>query len=218
MRLHGVCYYRSKSETWNDQWRDEDYSAMNLVKALKHLSFNGSSTIKQGSNSYLIENNPSGQARALLISARAIAGKLHNAGYENTAVIPIPSSSHTDPCQMFTGRRLVDAIQLVHGGYQAAPVLHFDEPLPKARGGGTRNPYVIQPHLRLSVDQLPASAVLVDDVCTSGGHLIAAARFLAARGLQIEDAFVVGRTTWDRPDSMFSVATTELDTNDGFNF
>jgi hypothetical protein len=79
MRLHGVCYYRSRSEEWTDKWRDEDYAAMNLVKAVKRLHFGGTSTITQGEARYSISNNAEGQQKALTISARAIAGKLHRA-------------------------------------------------------------------------------------------------------------------------------------------
>lgn len=212
MRLHAVCYYRSRSDTWSDKWRNEDYSAMNLVKAVKGLHFGGTSSITQGGSSYSITNNDDGRARALMIAARSLAGKIHKAGYQAVSVMPVPSSAHTDPTAMFTGRRLANAIQEYHKPFVAASTLYFNQAMPPARGGGNRNPHTIQPHLRIAGPPPVGRVVLLDDVCTSGGHLIAAARFLRQHGIQVEDAFVIGRTRWDRPESMWSVATEHLAT------
>jgi hypothetical protein len=217
MHLHAVCYYRSRSDTWSDKWRNEDYSAMNLVKAVKSLHFGGSSSITQGGSSYSITNTTEGRARALMIAARALAGKIHKAGYEAVSVMPVPSSAHITPEAMFTGRRLAEAIEEAHKPFVAAPTLYFDQTMPPARGGGNRNPNTIQPHLRIAAPPPTGRVVLLDDVCTSGGHLIAAARFLRQHGIQVQDAFVIGRTCWDRPDSMWSVATENLATETLFD-
>ncbi|GGB87904.1 hypothetical protein GCM10011494_02810 [Novosphingobium endophyticum] len=218
MNLHGIVYYRGKkTDAWDDQWRGEDYSARNLVKGLKGLTFNGSSTVTVGSTSYSISDTVEGRANALTVASIVIAGKIYGAGYKEVAIVPVPSSSHTDPSGMFVGRRIADAIQsLTDGKYTSSPVLYFHEAMPKSAGGGTRNPYLIQANLRFDGGQsLPASAVLIDDVCTTGAHLKAAQRFLSALGLQVADSFVVGRTARERPNSMFKVDIEEIDTSPG---
>lgn len=216
MRLHALCYYRSRSEQWTDSWRDEDYRALKFVKAVKRLPFNGTTQIRRLGQVHTIENTPVGQATALTLAGQSIAGEIARAGYMAAAVIPIPSSNHTDPDAMFTGRRLAEVIQRTNEAFKSTPMLYFDQVLAKSRGGGgSRNPWAIKQHLRHR-GAMPTCAVLLDDVCTSGGHLIAAAQYFAERGLEIADAFVVGRTAWERPRSMFSVAVEDLDTTDPF--
>jgi hypothetical protein len=133
-------------------------------------------------------------------------------------VIPVPSSAHTNPVEEFTGRRISEAVQAAHPPFVSTPALYFDQAMPPARGGGSRNPNAILPHLRLAGLPPVGPVVLLDDVCTSGGHLIASARFLRQHGIEVEDAFVIGRTRWERPESMWSVATEQLTTQDLFSF
>lgn len=219
MRLHGICYYRSKSDTWTEKWSNSDYAARNLVKAIKNEEFKGYSEINTAFGKIRIENTLSGRAKALGAVAISLANKIVQAGYQNATVIPIPSSSHVDPSKMFTGRRIADAIQAKNGNLISAPVLYFNEPLPKsAGGGGTRNADAIQAHLRMANCHLPGNVVLIDDVSTTGGHLKAAARFLMQHGVQVQDAFVVGRTAWEKPDSMFGVKVEEIHTANLFDF
>lgn len=221
MRLHATCYYRSKSDEWTDSWRNEDYSALKLVKAVKGLEFKGTADLTLGGTNYTIENTSAGRERAMYIASADLAGRIARAGYERASVVPVPSSSHTDPKQEFTCGRLANAIEVRHQAFKATPVLFFDEPLSKSRGGGSRNPIVIQQHLRQGPGILTEPVVLLDDVCTSGGHLIAAARFLRSQGVHVADAFVVGRTAWKRPAKMFGVEPETLDTSDlfdGFGF
>lgn len=218
MHLHGVCYYRSRSDEWTDKWRDEDYAAMNLVKAVKRLHFGGTSVIRQGEARYSVNNTAAGQQTALTIASRSLAGKIQRAGYQSASLIPVPSSSHTNPAALFTGRRISEAVQAAHAPFISMPILFFDQAMPPARGGGSRNPTAIQPHLRLAGPPPASRVVLIDDVCTSGGHLIAAARYLRQHGVEVEDAFVIGRTRWERPESMWSVATEQLTTRELFDF
>lgn len=220
MRLHALCHYRGGSDDWTDSWQDADYAARNVVKAVKGMPFNGSSRVKSSGGVHLIDSSPAGFARAMKIAGVALAKAIVAAGYENASVVPIPSSSHIDPAQTFTGSRLAAAIEAANPNLIAAPVLYFNQVLPKtATGGGSRNPFVIKQHLRaVGGLTLPHPCVLLDDVCTSGGHMIGAARFLADRGIQVADGFVVGRTARQRPENMFRVPVEELDTGGAFDF
>jgi hypothetical protein len=218
MRLHAICHYRSKSDTWTDKWRNEDFAARNLVKAVKQIDFKGSSQITAGGGTHHIDNTPAGRNRALGIVAGVLAAKIAQAGYQQASVVPIPSSSHVDPSAMFTGRRLAEAIQARHAAFVSTPILFFDQALQKSAGGGTRNAHAIQAHLRIVQGVAPCNVVLLDDVCTSGGHLKAAARFLASKDIAVSDAFVVARTIWDEPESMFTVPVEEIQTADLFDF
>jgi len=217
VRLHGLVYYRGSSDAWTDDWQDDDYRARNLVKGLKGLPFGGHCSIGVGKTSYAIDNTPQGRANATMAAARAIAGKIQVAGYKKVAVIPVPSSKHTDPDGDFVGLKLARQIHELVAGFVATPLLYFKNEMPKSADGGTRNPWVIEKNLRRDKRlSLPNRAVLLDDVCTTGAHLKAAGRYLAKKGVVVEDAFVVGRTAQERPAQMFKVAMEEMSTQVGF--
>jgi Phosphoribosyl transferase domain len=215
MKLHSICYYRARSDTWTDKWSGPDYHAFKLVKALKRESFKGYAEISVGGVSHRFENTEKGQKTALGIVARVLQAKILNAGYEDVLVVPVPASSHIDPKADFTGRRVVSAIAQINPLFVATPALYFNELLQKsAGGGGSRNALAIESHLRTTGIGKTKSVILFDDVCTTGGHLKAAARFLAKQGIEVRDAFVVGRTVWEKPDNMFKPVAEILQTND----
>jgi len=68
---------------------------------------------------------------------------------------------------------------------------------------------MILPHLRGGAG-LAGEIILLDDVMTSGGHLRACWQFLDDRGHQVDHAFVIGRTLWERPEKMFSIPIENL--------
>lgn len=217
MRLHAVCYYRSKSEEWTGSWRDVDYKARNLVKAVKRQAFNGSSSFPTTSGAWVtVDNTAHGQATALNLAASRLVALIAEAGYKDVAVIPIPSSTHTQPGAEFTGSRLAAAIQARNPNFRSTPVLYLAKALPKSSGGGGRDTHLIESCLR-ATDQIKAisQAVLLDDVYTSGAHMRAVVRFVTRYGISISDGFVVGRTAWQKPDNMFACASEEVYTEGG---
>src|SRR5258708_4293182 len=76
-------------------------------------------------------------------------------------------------------------------------VLRWAKPMPTAhQAGGTRDPQELYGRLRLALGKLPpeiGSVILVDDVLASGGHLRAAAAFLADCGAEVVAAVCAGR-------------------------
>jgi predicted amidophosphoribosyltransferase len=138
------------------------------------------------------------------------------AGYSDAAVIPIPSSDHTNPRADFTGARLAQAIQGVNPKFVAKPCLYFAKAIPKSSEGGGRNARLIENSLRATsdLDEI-GRAVLLDDVFTTGAHVKGAFRFLSNKDVEVEDAFVVGRTAWDRPASMFKCDTEQVHCDGG---
>jgi hypothetical protein len=56
---------------------------------------------------------------------------------------------------------------------QSRPCFGFKKPQAKARLGGSRDPLHLEEELRTVAD-VKGAIVLVGDVCTSGGHLVAA--------------------------------------------
>lgn len=216
MRLHAVCYYRSRSDAWTEAWRDADWTAMKLVKAVKRKPFGGFATHNALGRIFRFDSTPAGQATALNFAAQRLAALIAQGGYAQTAVIPIPSSDHTNPATDFTGARLARAIQAVNPAFLAKPVLYFAKAIPKSSEGGGRDSQLVEQTLRATADLATiGSAVLLDDVYTTGAHMRGTYRFLSANGVEVEDVFAVGRTKWDKPSSMFKVETEEVHCDGG---
>jgi orotate phosphoribosyltransferase len=58
------------------------------------------------------------------------------------------------------------------------------------------------------------NVVLIDDVYTTGAHMLAAWKFLKNYGIEVADGVVFARTTWEEPESMFKVPSIDLSTDD----
>lgn len=204
INIHPVIYYRAKSEDWTDGWQQFDWVALNLVKAIKHKSFNGTSRIPMKSGATVtIDSTENGRKRALSLLSTSIAKKIVSAGYSDVLVIPIPASDHVAPGASFTGGRIANAIQAFNPKLIATPSLYFSQKLPKSSEGGGRDSALIEMKLR-GGDDIPAGSeiVLLDDVFTTGAHMRAVTRYLRKKGHTVKDGFVVARTRWQRPEHM----------------
>lgn len=212
MRVHSVCGYRSRSDEWTERWSEADYRARNLVKGLKREEFRGFSEWKvRATNQVLrLDSTPAGQALALRVATSKVLDLFTAHGISEGTLIPVPSSQTTRPHDGYPGARLARAISGLIPGLEAAPVLFFDAPQPKAHQGGARRWQDLLPHLRGDATDLKMPVVLIDDVMTTGGHLRACARYLMQKGYVVEDAFVVGRTVWSKPIAMFTMPTDNL--------
>jgi len=212
MKVHAVCGYPGNSPAWDDDWEQAHWKARNLVKGVKREPFNGYSdwTALPARKVVRQYSDAAGQRLALVVAGSKLVDLFDKAGIAAATVVPVPSSQTTTPGDDFTGARLARAIEGRRSTLVAAPVLHFDAPQPKAHdGGGERRWNMILPHLRGGLG-LAGPIVLLDDVMTLGGHLRACRRFLQAQGHQIDHAFVIGRTLWDRPANMFSIPAEDL--------
>ncbi|MDO8977548.1 phosphoribosyltransferase family protein [Reyranella sp.] len=119
----------------------------------------------------------------------------------NSLIVPVPSSSHTVLGTPFTGSKLVDAIVKKlspMANMQASPILAFDQVMPRASKGEAngRDKTFIQSHLITKANSLQGiNVILVDDVCTSGAHLLACADYLRAKGATVANAVCIGKTS-----------------------
>lgn len=212
MQVHAVCGYPGNSPAWEGEWKREHWQARNLVKGAKREDFNGyAEWTEQPSGRRLRQyGNAEGHRLALRAAVSKLINLIDAAGIKQASIVPVPSSRTVAPGSDFTGARLAFAIQVKRPGLVADPVIHFDQPqLPAHDGGGERRWQMILPHLRGGAG-LAGEIILLDDVMTSGGHLRACWQFLADRGHQVDHAFVIGRTLWERPEKMFSIPVESL--------
>ena len=96
-----------------------------------------------------------------------------------------------------------------------AAVGHFlrhNAPQKKAHSqGGTRDPNEIEPTLVCQVTNAQQPVVLIDDVMTTGGHLLACAAALRRNGITVENALVAGRAVWTAVPVPYKIAPEDIE-------
>jgi hypothetical protein len=194
LKVVSLSTYRTSKGTG---WSKADYNASRFVKAIKEKPVKGYGYVPVGGGKVLLlDASTAKDAPAMFAQRAAIVVKWDQVG--PVAFVPLPNSScavNTD--QPPRTRKLADALatHILTGDAIVADILRWDTPLPSAHeAGGTRDPQLLYPRLRL-VGDVPAGRriVLIDDVLTSGGHLRAAAAFLEAQGATVAGAVCAGR-------------------------
>ncbi|MGY3103432.1 phosphoribosylpyrophosphate synthetase [Bradyrhizobium sp. LM3.4] len=186
-----LCAYLTDTDV---EWRDEDYVATKMVKALKGDSIEGYFDFKIGEKvrrfdqsnvSEFVERIPRALARMI---ARHYPGE--------ASLVPIPNShviASTTPG--FKTLELAEKIAANgNGKLKVVPTLVFGEVQQKSREGGPRDPKHFESAYRI-VRTLSGPVILVDDVCTSGGHLVAAYWRLNKQASPVVLACTFGKTT-----------------------
>lgn len=220
MALKLVCFasYLTNPEKG---WRDEDHNTLKFIKALKgNREFKGYATIPVGRSRKRLEMSnrqdayrwfgmmASGHLSAQL---QAMAGPVH--------LVPLPSSEGVLGATItrFPAREMATQLQAAVGGNTVVTdILRWREPKPSASSsGGTRNANVLRENLVVTVVPAQGTCILVDDVCTSGGHLLAAAAALEIMAAPtVEMAICAGRTCKEQPSNPWSVHTEDLGVSD----
>jgi hypothetical protein len=191
LKLISLCAYLTDV---SQEWRDEDHSASKMVKALKGDPINGyfvqkiagiNRTFDQSNIHEFLERVP----RAL---ARAIAPHLDGPA----TIVPIPNAHVTDPgAADFRTLALAKSVAAESGGnLKVVPALVFREKQQKSREGGPRSPHHFEQAYRIAA-QIRGPIVLLDDVCTGGGHLIGAHWKLHGSDRNVVLACSFGRST-----------------------
>ena len=131
-------------------------------------------------------------------------------------LVPVPNKSAIASASGQSFPTLVLAEQLAKrfkpGGVHVEPKLRWRRDLQKAQDGGPRQAWELCPELVLMPVPPGTSRriVLVDDVCTSGGHLQACAAKLTAAGCVADYAVCGAKTFHDQQVEPFSIHTITL--------
>ena len=127
-------------------------------------------------------------------------------------IVPIPNSHVVDVQSInFRTHELAKAVASASTGqFEAVPVLVFTEPQEKSRGGGSRDPYHFENVYRIVAD-VKGPIVLLDEVCTSGAHMIGANWRLRSPNRTVVLASAFGRTTGVQLEAPISVREETLD-------
>lgn len=217
LKVISFCTYRTSKGAG---WKNRDWAASKLVKAIKGKPVNGYADIPVGAEGFR-RLDATNVARAPAIFA-LIAGqrvKWNEAG--PIAFVPIPDSdcamgAPTAPRTLGLAKALAESS--LTGDSIATDILRWDQPMPSShQAGGTRDPQLLYPRLRLAGAVPPdRRIVLVDDVVTSGGHLRAAAAFLESGGATVAGAVCVGRA--DDGFTVDDAFATRIDSLESFTY
>jgi hypothetical protein len=197
-----ACRYLTEVEGLT--WRDKDYAARNIVRAVKEQPFKGYSDIKMGAKIYRLMQS-TGEDFVMCLT-RAMGRKLSATlgAEQKISIVPIPNSaavaSSTAAC------RIDNLANYVAAGFGAnaivEPVIRWKAARnPQHKESGYRHPDLFQDQMTL-LGTPKNPVVLFDDVMTSGSQMTAAARLLQDAGHLPIQALVVGRVTSTQEDKM----------------
>jgi len=197
--LHTQACYPSYEGT-GIEWIKDDYNAYKFIQALKGNQLNGYARLTRP-NGYQVKIDASDTDGAYTVFGEWGAQKLANMGLNPITLVPVPSSD----CLAFDtdekGKLIAEAIAQHRRNATVALSLCWKEQRPKASKGGTRNAVALQANLRVRTTPPLNEVVLVDDVVTTGGHLLACANALRAKGYKVERAICAARTVHAQPES-----------------
>ena len=158
--------------------RSEDYNAIHMVKAVKGLPLNPNAYTNVLINGVWTSIREPNKDQAIIWFAEWAAAIVDSEAIQwaPTILVPIPSSAAsigTAP----TFRTALIAAEIAKRAktkVQVAPYLKWKKPRPKSTDSASRKPEILFPDLVLEQPLPRGRIVLVDDVYTSGGHVIAA--------------------------------------------
>ncbi|WP_103173777.1 hypothetical protein [Paracoccus sp. SY] len=192
-----------------DREKTADWMAYNVTMALKGGQFKGYSDVSISGKTQRIT------AQNTLPIVTWFGQKVVQAvGQQDpgTAIFVLPSSGCTTFGEDPKAERLANAIRSARSPIPVEMPFRWIEIMPKAAGGGgTRHPNVLRSKMRFLPPEGITRAFLVDDVKTTGGHLLAASRLMRAHGVETVAAICFARTVWERPDKLITQVDEDLE-------
>lgn len=208
LKLISLCAYLTDTDV---EWRNEDYTAYKMVKALKGDLINGYFDYKVAGVMRRFDQSNVTEFVARIPRALARMIARHHPG--EASIVPIPNShvvSATTPRfkTLELARKLAEHSD---GKLTVVPALAFREVQTKSREGGPREASHFEKAYKI-LQRPKGPVVLLDDVCTSGGHLVAAHRLLhREENSPIALACTFGRTTKEQLKQPIGIRAEDLD-------
>ena len=200
----------SRYLTTDGLWRNSDYAAMNFVKALKGEPMKGWANLDiAGHKISLSMDRPE---EALPWFGSTVAGLFNWNDGRKLLLCPMPDSECTT-----TSERASKVLPLAESIASHLPKiaiwdgLRWKKALKKARLGGPREPEILFPNLDL-IRPVPTDKqiVIIDDVCTTGGHVQAVEALIRRGGGTVASAICASRTAHDQTRSALGLLTDEF--------
>lgn len=215
LKVYSVCAYFTGERAEGEKPSNETFHALKFIKAIKGDPFRGYAQIPvplAGRRRRLDENN---RDQVFAWFAEMVAACFVNPKARRLVFVPVPRSSATKQADLVgtPTERLARELAALQPSWRVETVLWWKKPIRSARTGGSRS--AIYLHSRLAVAPTAhagAEFVLIDDVCSSGGHLVAAEAALRDHGITVAFALCAGRTVWEEEEEPFALQTREFET------
>lgn len=200
------------------QMRGLDHDGIVFVNALKGRPFTNYATIKMpgGGLRTITPQHPEVASEIFVEWARGrILARRQQFGGP-ICLVPVPNKVALFSAigQSFPTLVLAEQLmKLFRGNVHVHPALRWGRQLQKAQDGGPRDAWELYPELMFVPPPVgaPTLMVLVDDVCTSGGHLQACAAKLTASGCVVDYAVCGAKTFHDQQPDPFLLPPITLD-------
>lgn len=206
LRVHGG--YPSYAES-GEAWGATDFVAFKFVQALKGNAIKGYAWLPRPVRPLKIDADDC--SAAFTVFGEWGAQQVQQLGTANPRLVPVPSSSCLALGTDEKGRKLAACIAERAPGSIVSEMLHWHEAHGKTADSGSRDPAVLLANLRVAQGVPPSNIILIDDVATTGGHLLACARALRHFGHTVENAICAAQTVWTHPQDMWKVETRDLE-------
>lgn len=202
------------------EWRDEDHSALKFIKAIKGKHFNGYGhvPVRGFRHKFDLATRLHTHTYFSWLAADHLVAKRWVSKKYTINLVPIPSSDAVKGAKFdrFPARDIAKALQreLKAKGVtaQVVDILRWTSAKTPSHAGGTRDPHELYRALSVTAGiSEDADYLMVDDVCTAGGHLRACKRRLDEAGAKVYRAICAGRTVQTPPENAFGVFTEEFD-------
>ena len=212
--VSSLVAYLTRGHEDGIEWRPKDFETAKFIKAIKGDPIKGYAQILWNGRYHRIEDGKDGRVVAFQLFGEMAADYLRrqHAGLlaDTLTFVPIPSSQTTlaSPADhLFVSLVLAKKLAAACGKQaEVEDVLRWQSQMSSARSGGTRAPGYLYDHLVVTKKPLGTSPhILIDDVCTSGGHLRAAATRLKEAGANVVLALCAGRTVHDQVDDPYQI-------------
>src|ERR1051325_3238025 len=190
--------------TYYSQWAHENiaprsqgqWDAFKFCRAVKNRRINGTLTIPWRSGPETINAQSVGRARwAFGLFIKHIFDQVLH--LQSPILVPVPSKDGLIGATTFRSLEMIQEAIAGHGNWTIVPLLRFSQPLQPANAGGPRGREALRPYLRVTNTPPIGELVLVDDIITSGGSLLASHDVLADIGRPPVAAIVCGHTVSD---------------------
>ena len=185
-RIYHQTPYYSQSAHAEDPRSQGEWDAYKYCGAVKSRSINGYCTLPGN-----VRVNQQTVSRARQHFGQFLAGLLNGRG--DVYLVPSPSKDSWDTPEFRSLAMLREA--LPHLQNRLFPVVRFIAQRDPASQGGARGYDAVYPHLKVQNAPGFRRVIVIDDILTSGGTMLAVRRRLMDAGHQVLFGVACGRTT-----------------------
>ncbi|PCK81219.1 hypothetical protein [Rhizobium sophoriradicis] len=192
LKVHYLCSYYSQWAHNNLAPRTQAlWDAFMFSRAVKNRSINGSCVAPTKKPVTITAGNV-GKARELF--GAFIRQALTDDVIQSSLLVPVPSKDSWNTENFRSLEMLKESLpERFHSCIR--PLVRFSEERPKAAEGGERGYDSVRPFLRLASPVPQSPLILVDDILTTGGSMLATRDFLVEKGGAVSCGIVCGKTT-----------------------